>query len=417
MAAWETKSCAKKKPKGIYDSRFSSSNNPRKLWKTLKRVVPTKPASSMLSFIEVNGHQISDPTAIANAFNEYFFESQTSTTPISCIDENGQDLIKQRLQNFVNDRIDESTDFFIPEISRNQVEQDFAKIASNKATGIDAIGIRVLKMALPAIAPSLTHIYNASITTGSYPVKFKQAKLCPIYKKKSVHERNNYRPISVLSIISKPLERHVATSYLEYLNSHRLLYRHQSAYRPYHSCETALLNLTDNWLNAMDKSNLVGVILLDLSKGFDLVDHDTLLSKISAYHASAVSMKWFESYLWERSQICSVARSLSAPLTLSCGVPQGSLLGPVLFSLYMNDLPLNIPEANVDAYADDTTLWKSNGDCIKIQNDLQSSLDCANVWFKQNHMKPNITKTKLNIYSLALTRSCDMQIYLLWNLT
>ncbi|CAB4029966.1 Hypothetical predicted protein, partial [Paramuricea clavata] len=183
-------------------------------------------------------------------------------------------------------------------------------------------------MALPAIVPSLTHIYNASITTGSFPVKFKQAKLCPIYKKESVHERNNYRPISVLPIISKPLERHVATSYLEYLNSHGLLYRHQSAYRPYHSCETALLNLTDNWLNTMDKSNL------------------------------------------------------------------GSILGPVLFSLYMNDLPLNIPEANVDVYADDTTLWKSNGDCIKIQNDLQSSLDCANVWFKQNHMKPNITKTK-----------------------
>ncbi|CAB3983859.1 Hypothetical predicted protein [Paramuricea clavata] len=178
----------------------------------------------MPSFIQVDGHQISDPTAIANAFNEYFIESQTSTTPISCIDENGEDLIKQHLQNFVNDRIDESMQFLIPEISRNQVKQDFAKIASNKATGIDAFGIKVLKMALPAIVPSLTHIYNGSITTGSFPVKFKQAKLCPIYKKESVHERNNYRPISVLPIISKPLEHHVAASYLEYLNSHGLLY-------------------------------------------------------------------------------------------------------------------------------------------------------------------------------------------------
>ena len=82
-------------------------------------------------------------------------------------------------------------------------------------------------------------------------------------------------------------------------------------------------------------------------------------------------MKWFESYLSERSQICSVAGSLSVPLTPSCGIPQGSILGPVMFALYMNDLPLNIPEANVDVYADDTTLWKSNGDCIKIQNDLR----------------------------------------------
>ena len=122
----------------------------------------------------------------------------------------------------------------------------------------------------------------------------------------------------------------------------------------------------------MDESNLVGVVLLDLSKAFDLVDHDILLSKISVYQASTMSIKWFKSYLSERSQVCSVSGSLSAPLTVSCGVPQGSILGPVLFSLYIHDLPLNVPEANVDVYAGDTTLWKSGDKCIKIQNDLQS---------------------------------------------
>ena len=245
---------------------------------------------------------------------------------------------------------------------------------------------------MPAIVPSLTHIYNASIITGNFPTKFKQAKLCPIYKKGSVHERNNYRPISVLPIISKPLERHVATSYLKYLDTYGLLYRYQSAYRPHHSCETALINLTDNWLKAMDESNLVGVIL---------VKRLTSSITISCYlkyqfikPVPCMSIIWFKSYLSERSQVCSVSGSLSAPLTVSCGVPQGSILGPVLFSLFINDLPLNVPEANIDVYADDTTLWKSGDKCIKIPSDLQSSLNCANVWFEQNHMKPNIKKTK-----------------------
>ena len=120
----------------------------------------------------------------------------------------------------------------------------------NKATGLDGIGIKPLKKALNATAPSLTHIYNASIASGSIPDNFKRAKLTPVHKNNSIHDRNNYRSISIL-LISKPLERHVARSYLDYLTSNTLLHSKQSAYRPYHSCETALLNFTDNWLKAI----------------------------------------------------------------------------------------------------------------------------------------------------------------------
>ena len=127
-------------------------------------------------------------------------------------------------------------------------------------------------MALRAISQSLANIYNTSIYEAVCPPNFKNARLTPVYKKDSPHDKNKYRPISVLPIISKPLERQVAlSSYLEYLTNNGLLYRKQSAYRPGHSCETALLSLTDNWLKSMDDSKLVESIFLDLSKAFDLV--------------------------------------------------------------------------------------------------------------------------------------------------
>ena len=340
----------------------------------------------------MNGQQISYPVGISNAFNEHFTNTQqTNISVTDCIDLNEQDA---HLVNFIKSHISEATVFHIPPITTQQVIEDLKSIPSNKATGLDGIGIKPLKLALNAIAPSLTHILNSSIASGIFPNNFKQAKLTPVYKKDSVHDRNNYRPISILPITSKPLERHVAKSYHGYLTSNNLIHRHQSAYRPHHSCETALLNLTDNWLKAMDSRKLVGSVLLDLSKAFDLVDHDLLLSKIDKYHVTNTSQEWFQSYLSNRTQRCYINGSLSDALVLARGVPQGSILGPILFLLYINDLPIGIPNSNVDIYADDTTICETNSDPLLIQRGLQDSLDRTSSWLSLNKMVPNTKKTK-----------------------
>ena len=187
----------------------------------------------------------------------------------------------------------------------------------------------------------------------------------------------------------------MAKSYLGYLTSNNLIHRKKSAYRPHHSCETALLNLTDNWLKAMDSRKLVGSVLLDLSKAFYLVDHELLLSKIDKYHVTNTSQEWFKSYLRNRTQRCYINGSLSDSLVLARGVPQGSILGPILFSLYINDLPaIGISNSNVDIYADDTTIWESNSYPLLIQRGLQDSLDRTGRWLSLNKMVPNTKKPK-----------------------
>ena len=287
--------------------------------------------------------------------------------------------------------------FHIPLITIQQVIEDLKSIPNNKATGLDGIGIKPLKLALNVIAPSVTHINNSSIPSGTFSINFKRAKLIPVYKKDSVHDRNNYRPISNLPMISKPLDRHVAKSHLGYLTTNNLIHRNQSAYRPHHSCETALLNLADNWLKAMDSRKLVRSVQLDLSKVFDLVDHDLLLSKIEKYHVTNTSQEWFKSYFSNPAQRCCINGSLSDALVLAQGVPQGSILGPILFSLYINDLPIGISNSNVDICADDTTIWETNSDLLLTQHGLQDSLDRTSRWLSLNKMVLNTKKTKYSI--------------------
>ena len=144
----------------------------------------------------------------------------------------------------------------------------------------------------------------------------------------------------------------------------------------------------------MDDSKLDGTVFMDLSKAFDLVNHDVLRFKLAKYHVSPEALEWFTSYLSNRSQQCYMSGSLSSPLELKRGVPQGPILGPTLFSIYINDLPLPLKKAEVDIYADDTTIWSSGCTCEEIQQKLQDTLNSAEKWFKVNGMVPNTTKTK-----------------------
>ena len=177
--------------------------------------------------------------------------------------------------------------------------------------------------------------------------------------------------------------------------------KNQSTNRPFHSYKTALLNITDKQLKAMDNSELVRTVILDVSKASDLVSHEILIAELSKYHTSSTAINWFRSYLSERKHVCSVSGVLSSPASLDRGVPQGSILGPLLFSVYMNDLSFVLKETEVDIYADDTIIWSSGTNYTKIQQTLNRNLGEANRWFKLIEMKPNTKKTKHLLIGIA----------------
>ena len=229
-----------------------------------------------------------------------------------------------------------------------------------------------------------------------FPEQWKIAQVTPLHKEGVRNDINNYRPISILPTLSKILEKHVANSLLEFLRDNNLIYNLQSAFRTGHSTETALIRLTDEILLNMDKDEVTGLVFIDFRNAFDTIDHKLLLRKLSVYGASVSAVSWIQSYLSNRKQFIKLGNQSSELLPIKQGVPQGSILGPVLFLLFVNDMPLNISKSTLDIYADDTTIsssasWK---EIPKLQEAILEDLQKVEKWSRTNNMYLNPSKTK-----------------------
>jgi hypothetical protein len=211
-----------------------------------------------------------------------------------------------------------------------QVHDIINSMPTNKSNGIDKIPMRVIKDSLPAILPTITSIFNASLTSAVFPSGWKMAEITPILKGGDHEQANNNRPISLLPMLSKVCEKVALNQVVPYLDLNKRLSTEQSGNKKHHSTETSLIETTDTILNAIDKKKVTAsaVVLLDMSKAFDSLDHKILMLKLQDVGMSPAALSWFSSYLSNRQQAVRINSALSGKLTVHSGVPQGSILGP-----------------------------------------------------------------------------------------
>lgn len=366
-------------------------DNPKNLWRIIRNLAPSQ-NSNLPSHLTIDEKLYTNPKDIANLFNEYFTSIAFVIQPISCPSATNWDY----LTDMVGSVLSSDLVFDIPPISEEFVLSSLQRLPDGKAAGLDGLNNYFLRISAPEIALSLTSIFNTSITTGVFPDTWKVAKVSPIFKCGSLFDRSNFRPISLLAVISKILERHIFTSYSLFLTEHQLLSDHQFGFRKSRSCELAVTELSDKILQNMDARLLNGLLLLDFKKAFDLVDHDILLFKLSVYGCSRSTVKWFSSYLTDRSQRVCFRGFLSDNLPVLNGVPQGSILGPLLFLLFVNDLLLYLSPHDTDnfVFADDTSLLASGATVREVVLKLNAAVAAVFKWAEQNRMMLNTFKSK-----------------------
>ena len=288
-------------------------------------------------------------------------------------------------------------DFVVSNISIKEV-LDIINQLESKSTGPQSIPIKLLKLIPDLIIIPLCKIITNSFTSGVFPESLKISKVIPIYKDGSTEMLNNYRPISLLSVFDKIMEKLIHKRLYSFLMEHNILFHNQFGFRKNNSTTYALIEITERIKESIDKHKYGCGIFIDLRKAFDTVNHNILLSKLEHYGVRGNALRWFKSYLSNRKQYVFYNGESSKLKEITCGVPQGSVLGPLLFLLYINDLPNITKVFQFFLFADDTNIYCDANTLDELQFLINKELKELQTWLIVNRLSLNIDKTNFVIF-------------------
>ena len=385
----EITNATRQSKKDYYKQYFTeNASNLQKIWKGIKEIINIKAKNfSQPTCIIDKGKTLTDPKDIANSFNQFY-------TSIA------DDILKKRKftgnKNF-SDYMKEPSEisFAIYECTRAEIENIILSLNPRKATGPCSIPTNILHLLKDDISDPLSTIFNLSIRTGIHPELLKSAKVIPIFKKGSKLQTCNYRPISLLSNLNKILEKIMFTRVYSFLEENNILYKLQFGFRKKHSTNHALIDITEHIRQTLDNGGHACGIFIDLQKAFDTVNHSILISKMHHYGIRGIANDWFKSYLSGRTQFVSVQGFDSEIENVKHGVPQGSVLGPLLFLIYINDLHACINYSKVYHFADDTNLLNTSSSPKRMQKQVNIDLKLLYQWLLANKISLNCAKTEL----------------------
>ena len=373
----------------LFNTLKENKGNAKKTWEILNECTGRISKNQKITKININGQSNESNIDIANEFNDFFVKVGKNIS-------DNVPLVTKSPESYLEPP-DNIPHMNLQNVTPEYVIKIVKQLAAKNSTDLDGVSSKMIKFVILEIAIPLSHIFNLSLASGNFPDKLKKSRVVPIYKSGNAMECDNYRPISLLSSISKILEKIVAKKLLNHLQSNNLIYSHQYGFLSARSTEQNLVQVLNYVTSALNDGLYCIGIFIDLRKAFDVCSHEILIKKLEGLGISGTALKWFKSYLSGRTQCVDINGTLSEERDLDISVIHGSILGTILFLCYINDFHLCTTLFTVLFADDGTCLAKS-----KKQEDLiiyvNSELQKIANWFHSNKMAVNTSKTKFIIF-------------------
>ena len=364
------------------DEYNASKKDPKKFWSNIFTILP----KNKVQKLNIN---------LKNDFNEEIDSDDTAAYINDFFANIGPNLAKKHNKDwryYGNEMQNSITNL---KVNRGTVNLLIDEIDITKSSGIDNISSNCLKDALSVLVPHLCHIFNLSIEFSTFPLKWKIATIVPLYKGGGNDDVSNFRPVSLLPVPGKILEKLVHSHMMEFFEINNILSEYQFGFRKNHSTIDSIATLVENILHSVNEGEVTLAAFIDLKKAFDTVNHNILLEKLYYMGIRGPILIWIKSYLANRMQRTICNGKLSGLNDIKCGVPQGSIIGPLFFLVYVNDLKNVLMNNNYQLYADDTVIYCTKKSFEEANVDLQNILDKFGVWCSENALTINVKKTKV----------------------